>query len=156
MEMSAQYNQSYTPLKPIDINRFKAGEKIYAYELEFRLKHWGGWLAKQLDGGMGFNPRSITSIALEGSRSTGNYYPDEDIVAEQIHSAVITLSERHRNWAQVLKAEYVRGKLDLLEEQGKALKQRQQERAKRLDISYANYRVFLRSAKSFIEGRITS
>jgi hypothetical protein len=156
MELVAHSTQQYTPLKPIDKCRIKAGEKLYAFELELRLKQWGWWLAKQLDGGLGYNPRSITCIALEGSRSTGGHYPADDSRAEQIHEAVNVLTERHKHWAQVLKAEYVRGKLDLLVEQGKALKQKQQERAQRLDLSYSNYRVFLRSAKSFIEGRITS
>lgn len=151
--------QEYSPQFEIDKARKlqKKQEKLLAYELEMRLQEWGRWLAKCLDNGLGYSPRSITSAAFEGSRSTVPTYPPDNAFAESVHDAFLKLAKTHYEWACVLKSEYVRSKLELDHDMKVALSRAENMklRAKRLGMTYGNYKVILRMAKSYIEGHIT-
>jgi hypothetical protein len=56
----------------------------------------------------------------------------------------------------VLQAEYVRNKLEFEKEGNKTRTKKQEARAKLLEMSLGNYKVLLRTAKSFVEARITA
>ena len=157
--MQTQLTQSYTPSLLIDKARQlepKTREKMYAYQLEMRLQEWGIWYSKSLDNGTGYSNRSITVAALEFSRSTAPYYPFDNTQAEEVHKAFLHLKYIHADWANVLSAEYVRHKLDIEREGNKTRTKKQEARAKKLEMSLGNYKVLLRTAKSFVEARITA
>jgi hypothetical protein len=158
MNITAQLKQYYTAPQKIDKGREldpKTREKMYAYELEVRLQEWGRWLATCLDNGLGFPSRNVLITALEGSAATAPHYPKDNVYAERVHASVLELSVRHKNWAEVLKIEYVRSKLDYEKTTGKTRSKNQHDHAKQLNLTYSNYLQYLRCAKNFVEGRIS-
>lgn len=156
MKITAEIKQDYTQTQEIDKARFQnKKEKLYAFELEGRLKEWGHWLTKSLDNGAGYPRRSITDSAMEGSRSTATYYPPDNDRAGEVHKAYLHLCVVHAIWAEALRLEYVIDKLDFEKIKNNTLVKRQSESAKKMGISRDYYKVLLKSAKSFVEGRIS-
>jgi hypothetical protein len=156
-KFTATIKQIYTPLAEIDkaLGLQLKREKVYAFELENRLQEWGRWLAKCLDNGMGYPNRSATDKALEGSHGSAPVYPPDNPYAEAVNIAFLDLRNKHHLWADVLESEYVHTLTQIEKESGLTRSKKMEDRAKRLQITFGNYKVMLRAAKSFIEGRIS-
>lgn len=114
--------------------------------IELRLEIWAKWYASIMDSGLGYPKQSLESRALENGgvlvRSFGPKSLPSNESAEEIESLVCQLAKQNSKLATALREFYFG--------QGTV-----KQRAKKINTSSTQFRVFVDMAKQWLIGRLT-
>lgn len=114
--------------------------------IESRLIEWAEWYLRDDDHGLGFPKKSIEAHLMELGglliKTTGYYYPPSHANAEEIEAYIRELAQQNRMLAETLRSAY------LWIGTGK-------QKAKRMRVSYTQFKVYLGMAKQWLAGRLS-
>jgi hypothetical protein len=114
--------------------------------LDQRLIEWADWYLRQNDHGLGYPKKSIEARLMELGgfliKMTGHYYPPSHTNAEEIEDYIRELAKQNRILADTLRSAYLgigTGR----------------QKAKRMQLSYTQFKVYLGMAKQWLAGRFS-
>ena len=115
--------------------------------VEQRLIEWADWYLRRDDHGLGYPKKSIEAQLMELGgfiiKTTGCYYPPSHASAEEIELHLLALAKQNRQLADTLRGAYL-------------LVGTSRQKAKRLQLSYTQFKVYLAMAKQWLAGRLSS
>lgn len=121
----------------------KSENLVDAY-LESRLQEWAEWLKTGNSLSMGYPRQSVSALIMEGKSigNKGNFYKPIEIneIAEEIEKLVNEMARYKPLMAKVLRTHYLY-QLSL------------RRSAKKLNISYGQYNLYVQMAKQWLLGR---
>lgn len=110
-------------------------------ETELRLKEWGAWLVKIMEGGIGYPSQATLVTALQGSRSTAIRHIPDNPRAEEIDAIYNHLLAIYPLRAKIMKAHYTS-------------KEHPRENAYKYALPLRQYYQLLLLARTFVEAKL--